>query len=481
MRLNSATYLTSKEATPVAIGSALWSYALVRANMLSFTHDESLSYTIFTGDEPRILTSNHHHLNTWSMQLCNSLFGPSELSLRFGSLVAFALFLWGGLFLIKSASGKLVQWAGLALLLLNPFILDFFSLARGYSWAMAGAMGMLISLYGLSVSTGGRAAPWLRTGFLSAALAILGNLASLNLVAAYIAVVAVWAFRQKRFLPLAKWRWPDMATIAAFGTAFLFGLKEAFRLKESGEIYAGGRNGFMEDTVRSLVDCSVYSAPYAQGVARYGPLVLAGIGVSIILWALYGWIQRGRAGFFTLSGSLLLFSIVGIIAQHAFLSTPLPTDRMATYLLVVFGATVFAALQQLNGAANTSPAGNILSGTLGFLLTAHFFITANTTHCYMWNYDRNTKKAMQQLATLRDVWNRQVTMASHGLFEPAANYYRRTLHYGWLEPIPGDGIKDRMADVYITLWDDFDRIPSHENLTEVISFATTRSAVWRRQ
>lgn len=477
MHLNIAKYELSKQAVWIAIGTALWCYALIRANLLSFTHDESLSYTIFTGDAPRILTSNHHHLNTWCMQWCNSLFGPSELSLRFGSLVAFALFLWGGLFLIKSASGKLVQWAGLALLLLNPFILDFFSLARGYSWAMAGAMGMLVSLHGLSASTGGRAAPWLRIGFLSAALATLGNLASLNLVVAYIAVVAVWMLRQKRFLPLLKWQWRDMATFAAFGTAFLFGLKEAFRLKESGEIYAGGRNGFMKDTIQSLVDCSLYSAPYAHGISRYGPLILAGVGISIILWALYGWIQRGRTGFFTLAGSLLLFSIVCIVAQHAFLRTPLPTDRMATYLLVVFGATVFAALEQLNG----SPAGKIMSGALGFVLTAHFFITANTTHCYMWNYDRNTKKAMQQLVSVRNVWGRQVKMASHGLFEPAVNYYRKTLHYDWLEPIPGDGIKDRMADVYITLWDDFDRIPSREGLTEVISFATTRSAVWRRQ
>ncbi len=76
--------------------------------------------------------------------------------------------------------------------------------------------------------------------------------------------------------------------------------------------------------------------------------------------------------------------------------------------------------------------------------------------------------------SVRDAWGRQVTMASHGLFEPAVNYYRKTMHYDWLEPIPGDGIKDRMADVYITLWDDFDRIPANKDLTQLISLKPVR-------
>lgn len=481
MNLNIVNYKLSKQVVWISIGTALWCYALIRANLLSFTHDESLSYTIFSGDAPRILTSNHHHLNTWCMQLFNTVFGPSELSLRFGSLIAFAFFLWAGLLVIKSASNILIQWAGLGLLLLNPFLLDFFSLARGYSWALAGTMGMVLSLYGLCQSGTGRAGKWLRLGFLSAAVSVLGNLAILNVVFPYVIVVVLWLSWQKRFLPPAKWRWPDWSTLAVFIAVVGFGLKEAFRLKERGEIYAGGRNGFVKDTVQSLVDCSAYEASYSSVISRYGPVVLLVIGAALIVWALARFLQKGSMGFLPLAGTFLMLTVACIIAQHALLDTPLPTDRMAAYLLILFGSTVFAALEVSNETAELSTEGNIAAGVLGVALTVHFLITANFTHTFMWNFDRNTKKAMQQLVVVRDALGRQVTMASHGLFEPAANYYKRSLHYDWLEPIPGDGIKDRMTDVYISLRDDFDKIPAPEGLSELISFEETRSAVWWRK
>lgn len=469
----------------------LWVYAVVRADDLSFTHDESLSFTIVQGDYMRKATPNHHYLNTWCMALATRLGQTSELGLRWGSLLACILFLSGLSHLLARTPSRSVQCAGFALLALNPFLFDFFSLARGYAWMLAGIMGMAVSLCQLSADeapadrlSGKTITRWTGMGLLSGALAVLGNLAALAALLPYLALLAwVLYWRCGWFSRGLRLVWGVYGSLYAGLLGFV--LSEAFRLKARGELYFGGKEGFIDDTLNSLVTCSLY-------LKNYGPLlpkILSGwaIGSAAFLFA-----GAGRAigvtrqpGFLALTGAWLAMVLAFVLLQFWCLHTPLPTDRMAVYFLALFGIAMLAGLTALARAGRLqNRVATVVSSVIALACLGHFVRTANTQHCYMWHYDKHTRSIMQLIPAMRHQpgGSPKMTMATHALFEPAANFYRITKGYTWLELIPKEGVQDRVFNCYYTLWDNFDQIPEREGTQqEIVTFEDTRSALWLRK
>src|SRR5262249_21108054 len=64
------------------------------------------------------------------------LFGNTELSLRLPTLFGYLLYLGGGVWLLMRLQNVWLSIAGFLLLNLNPFLLDFFFLSRGYGLAL---------------------------------------------------------------------------------------------------------------------------------------------------------------------------------------------------------------------------------------------------------------------------------------------------------------------------------------------------------
>jgi uncharacterized membrane protein len=128
----------------ILFASALLATSVYRAATSAFTHDESLSFASFNWAPQWSSTPNNHFLNTWLMRLCSSLFGNSELSLRAPNIAAHAIYLAFTLLLLKRIHHVGLQVVGFILLNLNPFLLDFFSLARGYGLALG---FLMLSLY----------------------------------------------------------------------------------------------------------------------------------------------------------------------------------------------------------------------------------------------------------------------------------------------------------------------------------------------
>ena len=122
--------------------AALWVVCLYRAITQSVTHDEALTYQLYVAAPfSRMFNyfdANHHFLNTLLMRLSVALFGVSEWSLRLPALAAaglyFAVVYQIGVKMFRSAAVSLLA---VALLTLNPFVLDFMVAARGYGMALA--------------------------------------------------------------------------------------------------------------------------------------------------------------------------------------------------------------------------------------------------------------------------------------------------------------------------------------------------------
>jgi hypothetical protein len=188
------------------IATALFSYAVLRAARLSFTFDEAATYISYLSSS--LMTAldftdaNNHVLYTLLARLFAAFGGSSELVLRLPSLLGFALYLLFSWALLSRFFGRFAALAGFLLINLNPFVLDFFSVGRGYGLALGFEMTALYfflvfldrerrSRGGTPVALG--AALW------AALAAALANLAFLNIL------VSLWVLAVLFFL-IKNWR-----------------------------------------------------------------------------------------------------------------------------------------------------------------------------------------------------------------------------------------------------------------------------------
>lgn len=82
------------------------------------------------------ITENSHLLNTLLIKLCVALFGVSELVLRLPALAGQLLFLAAVYKILTRFFDRAFLLPGIVLLAFQPFLLDLFSAARGYSLAL---------------------------------------------------------------------------------------------------------------------------------------------------------------------------------------------------------------------------------------------------------------------------------------------------------------------------------------------------------
>ena len=124
---------------------SLFIYVAIKAYLAGFTHDESITYMIATGDLGWPKTANNHLLNTELILLTTQLFGYAEWVLRLPNVLIFPLFLF---FLYKICfrytQNALPIVLAVPIFLFNPFVIQYFGMARGYGLALTLA---LMSMY----------------------------------------------------------------------------------------------------------------------------------------------------------------------------------------------------------------------------------------------------------------------------------------------------------------------------------------------
>ena len=128
--------------------------------------------------------ANNHLLSTAIGLMSYKLVGLSLLGSRIGSVLAFGLYAWAAWRIGGRAERITVRWSLLFALLLCPFVLDFFSLFRGYGLQMAFWLVALDGALRYAENRGSRALAQALTGLL------LANAAVLSLVPLWAAMVA---------------------------------------------------------------------------------------------------------------------------------------------------------------------------------------------------------------------------------------------------------------------------------------------------
>ncbi len=463
-----------------AVSVLLLAGSVYRAATYPFVHDESLSFAIFTWEPAFREVASHHWLNTWLMEASARMLGSTELALRLPNLLGHLVYLGCGLALLCKLRHSALQGGGFVAMQMNPFVLDYFCLARGYGLALA---GMAASLWMLAVGVEERALTrrrwWVLGSIAAGALTVLANFSFLFFFVALLAVVAALCF------PRGFRRVPGLAVAVLLCSGVFSGLvlSHLGSLAKRGELYFGGTHGFLQDTVGSLVECSLYRAPYASVVAGFLSLA-ATVVLAIVCGAGLWWAARRRcvglgvAFTFLLAGSALL-PIVG----HALGRSLFPIERGAlSFVPLAVAALAFSMADLRRGfPARWMDRGlNVGAGATVVLGTLHFALTYNLLTSHTWAYDANNRAVLELI--VRDHLSRKTAaeprLAVDWLFLPSFTFYRVTGPGSWLAPLAR--VNDRRGDEQYAYVFDADATPLLARQYSVMArFPDTRTMLLR--
>ncbi|MBK7384016.1 MAG: hypothetical protein IPI81_11925 [Flavobacteriales bacterium] len=307
----------------VALSLLTFAYIVLRAAWVPLIHDEAATFQTYvvTGRYLPFLAhwdAGNHLLITAMGRATYLLFGPSPLALRSFSVVCFvlyAVYVWR---ITRMLQVDVIRWCTMVALLLTPFVLDFFSLFRGYGPALA---FLLMALFHLVryVEVGGR-----RQLFATLFAMALATYASLSLLLIWCSVMAIagwYVFTRDRK------DGPVLGILLFIGVvplviAGLFGKG----LSELGLLYFGNSSGFFDGTLRSLV-------LWILGIMRPLAQDIVMIVSTMLVEGLFVRALRGRSVPVILMGVILSGEIIGRVVLGEGFGVLYPIDRTAIQLV----------------------------------------------------------------------------------------------------------------------------------------------------
>lgn len=456
--IKTGTYTKANRIILASIMSALIVYVVFRAFHISFTHDECLSYQILKGDAGLAKTANNHFINTWLMSVFYGLFGARELVLRLPNVLAFMLYCFFAYKLLSKVDNLFLMLTGLALLVLNPYLIDFFCLARGYGLSLGFGMA---AVYYLFRQEGYASYRQFIKGFSLALLFSLLSAAS-NLICINLNIALVFAFfleflQMKRGNPekIGK-KQIGLIVMILLVNFFVLSLlvHQLFLLKEANQLYFGGANGFIENTLTILIHRSIYLSYYGEQFW----MILRQLVLVVYLLTLVCQIFSTRYTNLSRITVLLTLMIFATVLQYYIFDSLYPTERTSLLFIPLFGLFMYFLMFRLVSAL---PARRYLKQLMNVLLVLvfclplgfHFARNMNLRYAIEWRQDAFTKDIMERI---RDDHQKgvstaaTVTISNTWIFEPSINYYRDLYGMDYLNQANRDGVNESTDYIYCT-------------------------------
>jgi hypothetical protein len=476
---NAAAGVSTKAAGALLL--TLFAVNVYRAAMQSITPPEAATYNRFVGPSLQeafaLTTANNHVLNTFLARISTNIFHLTDLSLRLPSLLGGALYFWAVFRLARRAfgSGPLFL-AAVALLSLNPLVLDYLSMARGYGLALAFWMWALSLMLRYLESDQPVAGAELNLAGMCLGLSVAANLAFLVPGAALAATFSFHPARRqssmgkRRQMGDAGRRFQDL-WLPAFITAFLILVIPANHTDFATFNYGATS---LRQTLNSLIALSLYHGnpaglqPWLAATVRFAVAGLA-IGALVLLMPSPKAKQSPqtatektatekpaenrmktlrllapRAGpatarpalSYLLAGTILV-SFAGLELGHRILRIAFPLGRSGLYFIPVL---TLAGLCLVQRAKRRAVEWAML------LVPAVYLLQFNVNNYGEWPEYANARSVIK--AIRQDSGWRPVRVAASPGLDQVLNYYRARYALGvWplVQAVPGTGSFDYYA------------------------------------
>lgn len=430
-----------------AIALAYLLYIIFRVWYIPMTQDEvATCYNHVPRTVWDILTyssdtvPNNHILNTLCIKALTGLFGMSHLVARLPVVIlGGVLYLVAALLLVRRmGSHPLLQLFGYLVLIGNPFMAEFFGLARGY--------GMSIGLMMMSVFFSWRFLEQrrltsLRPAVLFAGLAVLANFTLLNVYFPWFLLMAIVVWQGRS----AGSDFRREARELGLGLLFMVVLcaLPIYRMQADDQLSFWGSSGFFQETIFPLVRYSTMGHPYLDAYTQ-PVLVALATAFSVGGWAVALWQwrrQSGRIGADPLlfAGFLFAGTIAFNLLQATLLHVPFLNPRTAVFLYPLFALQLFATGVLLWRRVRWRTLLFVLP--LGIFTVANFENNRNLKRSFEWSYDRGTFEVLNFLKQLQEKEGRSepYSLDSNWLLQNSLNFH---LDFGyppygkWVRMVP---------------------------------------------
>jgi len=403
------------------LGLSFFIYVLIRSAYVGATIDEittiqgaqALSYLdILTNAYP---TANNHIINTILIKTLFLLRTDSLLIARLPNALSFILYAYFGYKVGSKYLSLIVGIGCFTLLMCNPFLLDFFSLARGYGLSLAFMMGALY--FGVehfdSVSKTS-----LIKSLLLASLSVLSIFSMIYFWLGLVSTLTLTSFLRRNFAALKK----SIFYSFLVGTGLLAAISiSILRLMKADALAYGGEIGFYNDTLISLTRYSLYSFDIT-------PFVYLSLNLSLFLFlfsALYSYyLKRTWDTPKSMFLGTTILSITLIVLAHHLLGVRYPLSRVGLFLYPLFILSLCFCLNDFKK--------NLEIPILALLLIAfvfNFIHNANFYKTSIWSFDAHTEAILQQVNERGKLEGKMVSFACTPVIYSSVNYYIKKKNY----------------------------------------------------
>lgn len=345
-----------------------FTYVVARALSVFYVHDELVSKWSYMIDWNFLpfsgyFDANNHLLNSFLGGLFIRTFQSDHIFVvRLGNVLAFPLFFYAIFSLRKFFQSKAIFFALLISLVFSAYLIEFFSLARGYglSWAFL--------LFGISQQMlyfQDKSYPRLILSLFGFLLAVSANLALLAIVA-FGALLFLFKFGKRFFQWLIY-----VSFLAAFG----YLINYALALQRSGKFYLGSEEGFLKTSLQPLIENNYGAAVSFLTIA----FIIGSILLLIQLFHLHYLTKNWKPKISLQFHYYLIAAIGSMILMNFFLGVNYPENRAAAHLLIFFLLALFFGLD-LQHLKKTSV-------LIGFLAILAFTWKANFEYSIEWDYE----------------------------------------------------------------------------------------------
>ncbi|MEO6131778.1 MAG: glycosyltransferase family 39 protein, partial [Saprospiraceae bacterium] len=317
---------------------------MYRSYSMPITHDEASTWLNYRHlnvwscvSNPACWGSaNNHWLNTLLLQWTATLFGDVPWALRLPNVIAGIAYLYCALlFCTRYIQNNVLRFAGFVLLCAHVYLLDFFSLARGYGMMASGVMWAMYSMLRYIEKQEWR---WLVMAAMSLTFAILSNFTALVPWMAVALCWLVWLIVQKKPDIILRHFWIWLINAVFLVPVLIFPLK---MLSKSGEFGWGSKNPFM-----MLIDLFVnllYGASWFGNFTALIFLLFILLLIVVIVWqGLYRKSMPNRSQIIFMA--LLFITTIAVIQFNQVVTGSMaPIGRKSIFLIpLLFGIVVLS-------------------------------------------------------------------------------------------------------------------------------------------
>ena len=385
----------------LALAALVGAYVIVRAWCVPTIHDEAMTFFVYvqTGDFLPFLShwdAGNHLLDTALAWCCNQLFGMHAWALRLPSIAAFVLYAWYTLRWGTLIRSVLTRWCLWSALLLFPFLLDFFSLFRGYGIGMAALSAALF-----------HGARYLRS---RRSIDLVGTLcwmtvamfADLGLITLHALLLVAMLFAWTTDAPQPRTAKPLLLLVLLGVVPLAFAASYSLTLEAHGSLYYGSPQGLVNGSIASL------------SILLFGldhPVLNASIALLVVvLLLLSGWIlwtgaRDHRTWAIALLSGLLLADVLGRVVLFHWRGTLYPEDRTALQWALL-SVLLFALVADGNGRYRYAP-------LLLLVLPLRTLWTLNVDHTSYWPEQAISLEMHQRIHDLQATSERPLTLGMY--------------------------------------------------------------------